>query len=111
VPVAHIEAGLHSFDMRMPEEINRILTDQVSDLLFCPTQIVVNNLAREGFEHNRAEVLNVGDVMQGSTLMFAECSIPPEDFDMVDGFVLTIIHRAENTDDVMRLAAIVKCLE
>ena len=50
VPVAHVEAGLRSFDMSMPEEINRILTDQVSDLLFCPTQTAVDNLVSEGFE-------------------------------------------------------------
>lgn len=110
VPVAHIEAGLRSFNMNMPEEINRILTDQVSDILFCPTQTAIDNLACEGFEHKDIEVLNVGDVMQDSALMFAELAFSPKDFASKDDFVLTTFHRAENTDDSERLAAIVNAL-
>jgi len=110
VPVAHVEAGLRSFDMSMPEEINRILTDQVSDLLFCPTQTAVDNLVSEGFERKPVEVLKVGDVMQDSALMFAEHASPPEGFVIGDGFVLATLHRAENTDDPARLAAIVNAL-
>ena len=108
VPVAHIEAGLRSFNMDMPEEINRILTDQISNILFCPTQTAVNNLVREGFEHKSTEILNVGDVMLDSTLMFAELATPIENFDF--GFVLATFHRAENTDDPVRLAEIVNAL-
>lgn len=55
VPIAHIEAGLRSFNMRMPEEINRILTDQVSDILFCPTRVAIDNLKNEGFERKAAK--------------------------------------------------------
>src|SRR5690606_14500340 len=77
IPVAHIEAGLRSFNMRMPEEINRILTDQLSDILFCPTQTAVRNLEHEGFLHKSAEVLKVGDVMQDSALFFADRAVAP----------------------------------
>lgn len=110
IPVAHIEAGLRSFNMRMPEEINRILTDQVSDILFCPTQAAIDNLAREGFSDKPVQVLNVGDVMQDSARFFAQRATAPRDFDLSDGFVLTTLHRAENTDDSVRLEAIVSAL-
>lgn len=110
IPVAHIEAGLRSFNMRMPEEINRILTDQVSDVLFCPTQTAIDNLQREGFEQKPIKVLNVGDVMQDSALFFAQRATAPVDFDQEDGFILTTLHRAENTDDPVRLSAIVEAL-
>ncbi|MEF9898238.1 MAG: UDP-N-acetylglucosamine 2-epimerase (non-hydrolyzing) [Pseudomonas sp.] len=110
IPVAHIEAGLRSFNMRMPEEINRILTDQVSDVLFCPTQTAMDNLKREGFEHKPIQVLNVGDVMQDSALFFAQRATPPLGFSQNDGFILTTLHRAENTDDPVRLSAIVEAL-
>lgn len=110
VPVAHVEAGLRSFNMRMPEEINRILTDQVSDILFCPTQTAIDNLQNEGFGRKPVDVLNVGDVMQDSALLFAEFASPPESFDGGDGFVLATLHRAENTDDPARLADIVSAL-
>lgn len=72
IPVAHIEAGLRSFNMQMPEEINRILTDQVSDLLFCPTDTAVQNLNNEGFVNKQVRVLQVGDVMQDAALLFAQ---------------------------------------
>lgn len=110
IPVAHIEAGLRSFNMRMPEEINRILTDQVSDLLFCPTQASIDNLKREGFELKPIQVLNVGDVMQDSALFFAQRATAPTGFEHDDGFILTTLHRAENTDDPTRLSAIVAAL-
>jgi len=110
IPVAHVEAGLRSFDMRMPEEINRILTDQVSDLLFCPTDAAVQNLRNEGVERRAARVLKVGDVMQDSALLFARHSIAPQGLDGKSGFVLATLHRAENTDDPTRLAGIVDAL-
>jgi UDP-GlcNAc3NAcA epimerase len=110
VPVAHIEAGLRSYNMRMPEEINRIVTDQVSDILFCPTQTAIDNLHREGFSHKPVQVLNVGDVMQDSALFFAQRAEAPKGFSLDNGFILTTLHRAENTDDPERLAAIIVAL-
>jgi UDP-GlcNAc3NAcA epimerase len=112
VPVAHVEAGLRSFNMHMPEEINRILTDNLSDRLFCPTQAAVDNLQREGFAHKPVQVHPVGDVMQDVALYFsgrayhsaALADLPP------DGFILATLHRAENTDDLQRLAQIVAAL-
>src|SRR5690606_26422835 len=69
IPVAHIEAGLRSFNMAMPEEINRILTDGISSKLFCPTGVAVENLRGEGLTHG---VFNVGDVMYDAALSFAD---------------------------------------
>lgn len=112
IPVAHIEAGLRSFNMRMPEEINRILTDQVSDILFCPTETAVKNLKNEGFDQKPIQVLNVGDVMQDSSMFFAERAIKGEalvDVPNAD-FIVATLHRAENTDDPVRLKAILDAL-
>ena len=108
VPVAHVEAGLRSFNRRMPEEVNRVLTDHVARLLFCPTEAAVANLATEGI---RDGVHNVGDVMFDSTLHYrkqveaapralAALGLQPR------GYVLATVHRAENTDDAGRLARI-----
>ena len=112
IPVAHIEAGLRSFNMRMPEEINRILTDQVSDILFCPTETAVKNLKNEGFESKPVQVLNVGDVMQDSSMFFAERAVKGEALKAVpeSNFIVATLHRAENTDDPARLKAIVDAL-
>ncbi|MDV2470203.1 UDP-N-acetylglucosamine 2-epimerase (non-hydrolyzing) [Acinetobacter chinensis] len=112
IPVAHIEAGLRSFNMRMPEEINRILTDQVSDILFCPTETAVKNLKNEGFDQKPIRVLNVGDVMQDSSMFFAERAVKGETLKAVpeSNFIVATLHRAENTDDPMRLKAIVNAL-
>lgn len=110
IPVAHVEAGLRSFNMQMPEEINRILTDQISSILFCPTQAAMDNLANEGFANRPAQVLNVGDVMQDSALFFAQRAAKPEGFSLAEGFVLATLHRAENTDNAERLASIVAAL-
>src|SRR5690554_1061364 len=109
IPVAHVEAGLRSFNMQMPEEINRILTDQISDLLFCPTDTAVQNLNNEGFANKPVQVLQVGDVMQDSALLFAEKAVAPAD-ELPEGFILATLHRAENTDNPERLAAIVAAL-
>lgn len=110
IPVAHVEAGLRSFNMQMPEEINRILTDQISRVLFCPTDSAMENLQKEGFADKPIEVLQVGDVMQDSAEFFAQRATQPEGFTVADGFILTTLHRAENTDNPGRLAAIVKAL-
>lgn len=109
IPVAHVEAGLRSFNMQMPEEINRILTDQISDLLFCPTDTAVQNLKNEGFANKPVQVLQVGDVMQDSALLFAEKASAPAG-DVPEGFILATLHRAENTDNPERLASIVAAL-
>src|SRR5690554_5910599 len=77
IPVAHVEAGLRSFNMQMPEEVNRILTDQISDLLFCPTKTAVKNLESEGFGSKPVKVLQPGDVMQDAALLFAEKAVAP----------------------------------
>ncbi len=110
VPVAHIEAGLRSFNVKMPEEINRILTDQVSDLLFCPTDTAVKNLEGEGFLQKPVRVLQVGDVMQDAALLFSEKATAPKMINSATGFILATLHRAENTDDPERLASIVNAL-
>ena len=112
IPVAHIEAGLRSFNMQMPEEINRILTDQISDILFCPTDTAVSNLKNEGFDKKPVQVLNVGDVMQDSSLFFSERAVKGSS--LVDvpngGFIVATLHRAENTDDAIRLKSIIESL-
>ncbi|WP_150909695.1 non-hydrolyzing UDP-N-acetylglucosamine 2-epimerase [Marinobacter halotolerans] len=111
IPVAHVEAGLRSFNMRMPEEINRILTDQVSDLLFCPTSTAIQNLRNEGFDQKNVDCIQVGDVMQDAALMFARKSMCPQSSEgWPEKFVLGTLHRAENTDDRARLAGIVQAL-
>ncbi len=116
MPVAHIEAGLRSFNMQMPEEVNRILTDRVSNILFCPTNAAVANLTREGFPYITANgqpqhIVQVGDVMQDSAQLFATRASAPEGLTLADGFVLATIHRAENTDQPERLATIIAALD
>lgn len=110
IPVAHVEAGLRSFNPRMPEEINRVLTDQLSDLLFCPTIAAVENLRREGYAGKPVELLEVGDVMLDAALFFAEHARRPDTLSAGGPALLATIHRAENTDDPERLAAIVTAL-
>jgi UDP-N-acetylglucosamine 2-epimerase len=107
VKVAHVEAGLRSFNRRMPEEINRVITDQLSALLFCPSESAAQTLRREGIT---AGVHVVGDVMADA---LALASDPAGDATIMEsqqvrprGYVLATVHRAENTDDPARLAAI-----
>lgn len=111
IPVAHIEAGLRSFNMQMPEEVNRILTDQVSASLFCPTQTAVNNLMAEGFADKSAKIHLVGDVMQDSALYFAQFAEKPTGaYTLPNEFFLATLHRAENTDDESRLKNLIGAL-
>jgi UDP-GlcNAc3NAcA epimerase len=115
VKVIHVEAGLRSYNNNMPEEINRIVTDRISDILFCPTQTAVDNLKREGFDNIKAEIILSGDVMHDAALFYKDksdrISTVISDNDLkADGFVLATIHRAENTDDETRLRAIVQSL-
>lgn len=106
IPVAHVEAGLRSFNRLMPEEINRILTDHASELLFAPTEAAEKNLAREGIAADKVHL--VGDVMQDAALHFHAVADERSDvlsrLDLVGRpHVLCTIHRAENTDDPVRL--------
>ncbi len=105
IPVAHVEAGLRSFNTRMPEEINRVLTDHVSRWLFCPTQAAVSNLNREGIADSRVSL--VGDVMYDMALSTRDLNRAVDRWGVRPGqYILATIHRAENTDDPARLAAI-----
>lgn len=110
VPVAHVEAGLRSHDMNMPEEVNRLLTDQISDLLFCPTERAVRNLDEEGFSRRKVKIVQSGDVMQDAAMVFEELAVPPADSLPGKEFILATLHRAENTDDPTRLASIIGAL-
>lgn len=106
IPVAHVEAGLRSFNRRMPEEINRILTDHVAALLLTPSATADRNLANEGV--NADQIVNVGDTMYDATLFYRDRARRPAGLpmDVENGFVLATIHRAENTDDPIRLRGI-----
>lgn len=114
IPVAHVEAGLRSFNRAMPEEINRIVADQLSDILFPSTDVAVANLRKEGF--GEACIFPVGDVMYDAALQFAEAAAGRSAILSRLGiepgkYVLATVHRAENTDDPVRLSNIVKALE
>lgn len=113
LPVAHLEAGLRSFNRRMPEEHNRVMTDHAADLLLAPTQVAVDHLRREGLEDR---TVLVGDVMT-DVLFDVRDRAADAPADLVDElgvasgeFFLATIHRAENTDDPARLRAIVAAL-
>lgn len=112
IPVIHVEAGLRSFNMSMPEEQNRILTDHISNLLFVPTQTAIDNLVREGITKG---VHNVGDVMFDGILHFSKIAAEKSEILAQLGvsenaYLLCTIHRAENTNDISRLKGIVKGL-
>ena len=109
IPVIHIEAGLRSFNMQMPEEINRILTDRVSSLLFAPTKRAVENLQREGFENFDCEIVCSGDVMYDVALYYKDRAKKPN---MVfpKEFILCTLHRAENTENLQKMKNIFEAL-
>jgi UDP-GlcNAc3NAcA epimerase len=108
IPVVHVEAGLRSFNRRMPEEINRILTDHASNILFAPTETAMRNLAHEGIPVERTHL--VGDVMYDACRYYSARARVPDWFNALGvkegAFVLATVHRAENTDDPTRLAGI-----
>jgi len=123
IPVAHVEAGLRSYNRRMPEEINRLVTDHISDILFCPTQQAIVNLRAEGIvseekqdgplhkiDNRHQEVVLVGDVMLDSVFYHRQFSLKPE-FELPEKFILATLHRAENTDNLDRLKKIFKAFE
>jgi len=110
VPVAHVEAGLRSFNMRMPEEVNRKLTDHVSRLLFCPTQTAVDNLNKEGIDQG---VHIVGDVMYDAAMQYSQL-----DTDVLErnglkphNYLMLTVHRPANTDNIQNLRNIFDALE
>lgn len=123
IPVAHVEAGLRSYNRKMPEEINRILADRISSYLFCPTETAVNNLAKEGFNNFKYEgfifkkpkIINSGDVMYDSFLMCKKILEPSSEIKKITRdigkFYLATIHRAENTDLKNNLKNIIEALE
>ena len=109
IPVAHVEAGLRAFNRRMPEEINRVLADHASDLLFAPTEAAVGNLRQEGLPKERIHL--VGDVMYDAALYYgAQAEANSRILEQLGlrpkQYILATVHRAENTDDPARLRAI-----
>ncbi|MBN1821373.1 MAG: UDP-N-acetylglucosamine 2-epimerase (non-hydrolyzing) [Prolixibacteraceae bacterium] len=115
IPVAHVEAGLRSFNMKMPEEINRILTDRISNYLFCPTETAVKNLRREGFDNFKVTIENTGDVMYDVALYYSQVSSTRSVFaekmkEKNRPLVLATLHRQENTDNLSRLKSIIEAL-
>jgi UDP-GlcNAc3NAcA epimerase len=113
IPVAHVEAGLRSFNRRMPEEINRVLVDHLSSLLFAPTARAQRNLGTEGIDVSLVRV--IGDVMYDAAIYYGEMAERRSDVLKrlglaTKGYLLTTIHRADNTDDGARLRNIVEAL-
>jgi len=129
IPVAHVEAGLRSYKRTMPEEINRLLTDHLSTLLFCPTAQAVRNLLKEGIKNGRTTIVKkVGDVMYDSILYYSKLAgekstilkdlglslslglFTPNSKLQTPNYYLATLHRAENTDDPRRLESILRAL-
>lgn len=114
IPVAHVEAGLRSFNKRMPEEQNRVLTDHLSSMLFVPTQQAIENMANEGVSGESVQL--VGDVMQDAATFYGNFEVVKSQgilkkLDLeINDYILSTIHRAENTDDVTRMTTIVESL-
>jgi len=116
IPVTHVEAGLRSFNLVMPEEINRILTDRISSVLCCPTENAVSNLIAEGFDHFPVKVEFTGDVMYDVALHYSKMSARKSkvmEICRLTGkpFVLATLHRQENTDNRERLAGLCEALD
>lgn len=109
VKIVHIEAGLRSFNMRMPEEVNRIITDRLSSFLFCPTDTAVKNLMDEGFNRFNCNIIKSGDVMLDALRLFTPFQIKPK-IKVPDKFILCTIHREENTEDENILKSIFSAL-
>ncbi|MCQ2344345.1 MAG: UDP-N-acetylglucosamine 2-epimerase (non-hydrolyzing) [Paludibacteraceae bacterium] len=123
IPIFHVEAGLRSYNMSMPEEVNRMVCDQLSSILFAPTQTAVNNLIKEGFETihptfkdgTTRKICLSGDVMYDNAQRFAKiaeqrCDITKRLKLEAKQFILATIHRPSNTDDSSKLALIFKAL-
>lgn len=111
--LCHIEAGLRSYNLNMPEEINRILTDRISDILFCPSNTAVKNLKKEGYSNFDNKIINSGDVMYDSIIYYSKISSKRSTIIKklkLKDFILCTIHRAENTDKIIRLKSILSAL-
>lgn len=108
--LAHVEAGLRSHNMQMPEEINRILADRISDFLFCPGTQAMENLKGEGFFNfsNHPHIYDVGDIMKDVAKFYSDYEQPVQE--LSSPFALSTIHRAENTDDPIRLQSVLTAL-
>jgi UDP-GlcNAc3NAcA epimerase len=130
IPVVHVEAGLRSFNKNMPEEQNRVLTDHLSTILFCPTETAVNNLKREGFNlsshhdiptNDSPAIIGCGDVMYDCVLFYGKLTEEKKEIfsklrltdtqNRIEPFVLSTIHRPENTDSPDRLFGILSALQ
>lgn len=110
IRIAHIEAGLRSFNNKMPEEINRIVTDRLSTLLFCPTETAVNNLISEGFNHLDCSIVNTGDIMKNGADFYSSLARKPKE-KINNEFILATLHRAENTDNIKNISSIIHALK
>jgi UDP-GlcNAc3NAcA epimerase len=115
IKIIHVEAGLRSFNMNMPEEVNRILTDRISSLLFCPTASAVENLKSEGFDKFGNKIFLSGDVMLDNALWFSEIAekkiLLPENLNPgKKPYLLCTFHRQENTDVPKNILGIVNAL-
>ena len=110
-----MEAGLRSFNMEMPEEINRILTDRISNVLFCPTETAIENLAKEGYDNIDAQVVKSGDVMEDAALYYEKLSMEKATVLQTNNlatssYYLCTLHRAENTKSPERMTEIIQGL-
>ena len=113
IPIAHVEAGLRSFNMKMPEEVNRILTDRISTFLFCPTNQAIENLHQEGYQNMNIQLHQTGDVMLDAAMYYHQkntSTILQQHGLEANNYFLCTIHRAENTNDINRLKSIVSAL-
>lgn len=105
IPIAHIEAGMRSFDMHMPEEINRIVTDRLSSHLYCSSDAAIENLKKEGFEYFNCEIKKVGDIMYDAAMLFGN-NVSKHSVE----YILVTLHRAENIYDRQNLENIVAAI-
>ncbi len=115
IPIVHIESGLRSFNLNMPEEYNRILTDRVSKVLFVPNETGYKNLINEGFNNFECEIIESGDVMLDAALHYSEMEDRvsnelKKQLDEKNNYILATIHRQENTNDIVRLKNIISSL-
>jgi UDP-GlcNAc3NAcA epimerase len=110
IPVAHVESGLRSFNEAMPEEINRIVTDRISDLLFCPSETAVSHLHDEGRLTDNARIVMCGDVMKDAARQFTPLMKVPATT-LPDRYILCTFHRAENVDNPQVLRQLLTALE